>query len=94
LLNIKAKFKVNQKLKNLAPGTEKENFLTRLVKDGNFKQDTIFLSKILNTMQCQQITFFIANNIHKDTTRLYDWLISVQLIPNSSAIFCNHSAIF
>jgi hypothetical protein len=23
-----------------------------------------------------------------------DWLISVQLIPNSSAIFCNHSAIF
>ena len=23
-----------------------------------------------------------------------DWLISVQLIPNSSAIFCNQSAIF
>ena len=23
-----------------------------------------------------------------------DWLISVQLIPNSSAISCNHSAIF
>ena len=23
-----------------------------------------------------------------------DWLISVQLIPNSSAIFCNHSTIF
>jgi hypothetical protein len=23
-----------------------------------------------------------------------DWLISVQLIPNSSGIFCNHSAIF
>ena len=49
---------------------------------------------VLLVLEISIKNYTLYNNLHKNIILDCDWLTSVQLIPNRSAIFCNHRAIF